>query len=348
MGTFGEINCKSCYTYCCHMIKIFDKMKQISFVTRLSLFFCFFLPYITNAIEHSFVNVETDFHKIHRNLLQDDTSISDGLDETPLDENVQKEVEEEEKEEPIVFKGLAEPGEYKLGPRLFFDSKEFLMRLGAPIRVTIFPSPGEEEGHNGKLSTVDLNAEAVSVKGSMIDEHSFKVNIDWKSQNFGNDFKITTIQIHMYFVKTKDEYYMKQLEVIGVTINGQQIHKNELEVQTKYGYKVVAPLGSSFCCYDPGMFEPKKDPSEQQNKNAYAVGLTFPKMQLQVFRLSKVRFGPEWTCDEFMTIGVWVGLLVTLLFASICVWGFCMLGNIETMDRFDDPRGKSIYVPQTD
>ena len=100
--------------------------------------------------------------------------------------------------------------------------------------------------------------------------------------------------------------------------------------------------------YFPGMFEPKKDPSEQQSKNAYAVGLTFPKMQLQVFRLSKVRFGPEWTCDEFMTIGVWVGLLVTLLFASICVWGFCMLGNIETMDRFDDPRGKSIYVPQTD
>merc|ERR1712156_515184 len=175
----GEINCKSCYTYCCHMIKIFDKMKQISFVTKLSLFFCFFLPYITNAIEHSFVNVETDFHKIHRNLLQDDTSISDGLDETPLDENVQKEVKEEEKEEPIVFKGLAEPGEYKLGPRLFFDSKEFLMRLGAPIRVTIFPSPGEEEG-GGKLSTVDLNAEAVSVKGSMIDEHSFKVKMNWK------------------------------------------------------------------------------------------------------------------------------------------------------------------------
>ena len=62
----------------------------------------------------------------------------------------------------------------------------------------------------------------------------------------------------------------------------------------------------------------------------------------------RVRFGPEWTCDMFMTIGVWVGLLVTLLFASICVWGFCMLANIQTMDRFDDPRGKSIYVPQTD
>ena len=227
-------------------------MKNISVATMLSPFFCFLLPYTAIAIDHSFVNVETDFHKVHRNLLQDDASISDGLDETPPDENVQKEVVEEE---PVVFKGLAEPGEYKLGPRLFFDSKEFLMRLGAPIRVTIFPSPGNEDG---KLSTVDLNAEAVSVKGSMIDEHSFKVNIDWKSQNFGNDFKITTIQIHMYFVKTKDEYYMKQLEVIGVTINGQQIHKNELEVQTKYGYKVVAPLGSSFCCYDPGMFEPKK------------------------------------------------------------------------------------------
>ena len=301
---------------------------------------CCLLSY-TFAIDHSFVDVDTDLHKVHRNLLQDDT-ISDSIE----DEGPPVIKDETTTEEPVVIKGLAEPGESKLGPRLYYDGKEFLMRLGSPIRVTIFP--GAESDEKDALATVDLDQEAVSIMGSMISSDTFKVNIDWKSHSFGDNFKVKTVQIHMYFVKTKDEYYMSKLEVIGITVNGQQMHKNELDVKTKNGHKVIAPLGASFCCYDPGMFEPKKDASEQQVKNPFSIGLTFPKMQLQVFGLERVRFGPEWTCDMFMSIGLWVGLLVSLLFASICVWGFCMLGNISTMDRFDDPRGKSIHVPQTD
>ena len=84
------------------------------------------------------------------------------------------------------------------------------------------------------------------------------------------------------------KHKIRTLEVIGITIGNDQVHKNELEVKTKNGYKVIAPIGSSFCCYDPGMFEPKKgEASEEQMNNAYSVGLTFPKMQLQVFKLSR-------------------------------------------------------------
>lgn len=300
-------------------------------------FILFCLASAVTAQDDSFaVNADVG---IHRSLLQEDS-------ESPVEYDEPKEegVEQVHEEPVVVLKGLAEPGEYKLGPKLFFDSKDFLMRLSAPIRVTVFSNTEGEESR--KLSTVDLDGEAVSVKGSMITEDSFKVNLDWKSQNFGNDFKITTIQIHMYFIKTKDEYYMNKLEVVGLTINNQQMLSNELRVQTKHGYKVAAPLGSSFCCYDPGMFEPQ---NVGGGLNPFRVGVTFPGMQLQVFKLGqRIRFGPEWACDSMMTIGLWVGLLVTLLFAAVCYWGFSMLANIQTMDRFDDPRGKSIHVPQTD
>jgi len=291
----------------------------------------------------SFVDIDPDIHRMQRNLLQD---VSDDLETgEPLEE------EEEKKEEPpkIVYQGLAKYGEYKLGPRLFFDSEQFLMKLGSPIKVTIFPGSKSGENPDHKLSVVDLDGEAVSIKGSMIGDKNFKVNLDWKSKSFGNDFKITSIQIHMEFGRTKDEYMMTKLEVVSLTINGKQMHTNELEVKSKYGYKVIAPLGSSFCCYDPGMFGPKEG-SDENTINAFRVGVTFPKMQLQVFNLpqSRVKFGPEWACDSFMGIGLWVGLLLTLLFASVCVYGFTMLANIQTMDRFDDPRGKTIHVPQTD
>ena len=54
------------------------------------------------------------------------------------------------------------------------------MELGSPIRVTIF----DGEDPTKKLSTVKLDAPAMSVKGSMInaDKTDFKVNLDWKQQ----------------------------------------------------------------------------------------------------------------------------------------------------------------------
>jgi V-type H+-transporting ATPase S1 subunit len=70
-------------------------------------------------------------------------------------------------------------------------------------------------------------------------------------------------------------------------------------------------------------------------------------MQLQAFNV-KHKFGPEWDCSNMMPVGLLVGLVVTLFFALICYWGFSMLASIQTMDRFDDPKGKQIYVPQTD
>jgi hypothetical protein len=54
------------------------------------------------------------------------------------------------------------------------------MVLGSPIVVTIF----DEKNPTRKLSTVKLDAPAMSVKGSMIntDKTDFKVNLDWKQQ----------------------------------------------------------------------------------------------------------------------------------------------------------------------
>ena len=292
--------------------------------------------------EHaSWLDSGSDIHRLQRGLLQE---VSDDLEPT---EGVQE--EPEVTEEPIVYKGLAEKGVNEVGPRLFYDGSDFLMRLSAPIKVTVFPGGTSGEDPEKKLEVVHLNEQAVSVMGSMIGDDDFKVNLDWKSRSFGSDFKISNIQIHMFFNKSNSEYAMYKLEAKSLTINGKQIIRSDLEVKTKYGYKVLAPLGSSFCCYNPGMFEPKLGGGNEVN--AFRVGITFPGLQLQVFGLKdalRVKFGPEWDCDSFMTIGVWVGLLVTLLFASVCVWGFTMLANIQTMDRFDDPRGKTIHVPQTD
>ena len=110
------------------------------------------------------------------------------------------------------------------------------------------------------------------------------------------------------------------------------------------GYMVSAPLGLSFSCDEPGLFPQRRLPKYSGNK--YRVGLSFPDMRVQAFEVPRPEFGPEWECGDIMSIGLWIGLLITLFFGLICICGFSMLANIQTNDRFDDPKGKPIHVPQ--
>lgn len=48
--------------------------------------------------------------------------------------------------------------------------------------------------------------------------------------------------------------------------------------------------------------------------------------------------------NQFFTPAIWMGLLVTWTMLIILGLGLTMLMDIKTMDRFDDPKGKTITV----
>merc|ERR1712038_569080 len=164
-----------------------------------------------------------------------------------------------------------------MGPNLFYDGEMFLMQVGKPIKVSIFRRPDFIEGQKVKLgkpvAVISLDAAAISVKGSQVDAdgNELQVNLDWKAQNFGDTMKISRIIITMKFVKEKKEYSLTSLRIPQLELEGKQVTPNPLQVRTKYGYKVTAPLGLSFCCYDPGMFPPA---SPEDAVGKYLVGLT--------------------------------------------------------------------------
>lgn len=70
--------------------------------------------------------------------------------------------------------------------------------------------------------------------------------------------------------------------------------------------------------------------------------------QVEVFNPlsnSTTRFTDNvWDCVEFFTIPIWMGIITTLLLVMILFYGMTMISNLTTMDRFDDPKGKTITV----
>lgn len=59
---------------------------------------------------------------------------------------------------------------------------------------------------------------------------------------------------------------------------------------------------------------------------------------------SNVEFGPCNDCIGFFSGGIWGGLFVVILLLFILFYGICNMMDIKTMDRFDDPKGKTIAI----
>lgn len=55
-------------------------------------------------------------------------------------------------------------------------------------------------------------------------------------------------------------------------------------------------------------------------------------------------FGDSFDCVGFTSPGIWAGLFITFIMIFILTIGMCWMLDIRTMDRFDDPKGKTITV----
>lgn len=56
------------------------------------------------------------------------------------------------------------------------------------------------------------------------------------------------------------------------------------------------------------------------------------------------QFGRANDCVGFFSIGALAGLTVALVLTLVLAFGLALIMNISTMDRFDDPKGKTISV----
>lgn len=72
-------------------------------------------------------------------------------------------------------------------------------------------------------------------------------------------------------------------------------------------------------------------------------------LQIQGFGLNNgTVFSYASDCAAFFTPAIWMGLVTTLVMLLILVYGLHMITQLTTMDRFDDPKGPTISVPQTE
>lgn len=105
--------------------------------------------------------------------------------------------------------------------------------------------------------------------------------------------------------------------------------------------EVFAVDGFSYRCGDRITFRTINSTNTQYN-------VTFVDLKVQPFfgtlNESMMVYGESFNCVGFFSVPIWSALFVVFILLSITFYGIMMMMDIRTMDRFDDPKGKTITI----
>ncbi|XP_076240622.1 uncharacterized protein LOC143183091 [Calliopsis andreniformis] len=144
----------------------------------------------------------------------------------------------------------------------------------------------------------------------------------------GTDSNIVKHKLIFIFEVKSSGYYTLR------TVNYEPVGYNNIQNLTT-NIDIVFPYNFSYHCSHKIIFQ----------KNATSLNITDLQVQIdpQVSN-GKVSFSDAYDCIGFTTIPIWTGIFVTAILALIMIWGLSMIIDIRTMDRFDDPKGKTITI----
>ncbi|KAM3911547.1 V-type proton ATPase subunit S1 [Leptodactylus fuscus] len=159
--------------------------------------------------------------------------------------------------------------------------------------------------------------------------------------NYNNDLKIAFImEYRRYPVSARDWFTLNRVEIFNGTVNATFLAP---QVSAPSNYSYHCEFVSSLPLHGPLLVQNTSKTSPTANWR-----LTITDFQIQAFNVTGMSFSYASDCAGFFSPGIWMGLVTTLLFVFILTYGLHMVMSLKTMDRFDDPKGPSISVPQTE
>ncbi|XP_070766649.1 V-type proton ATPase subunit S1b [Enoplosus armatus] len=182
---------------------------------------------------------------------------------------------------------------------------------------------------------IDLAAQTPSLTGSLCNSSNSLLVLSYAS-----GFTLSFAMSQRFFPVSARNWF---------SLDSVQLQSNGLTASFIGSRNIYAPAEYSFHCQSVSSFRDTLLVPNNTNQNTSQWRLNFIDFQIQGFGLSNgTNFSYASDCAGFFTPGIWMGLLTSLLMLYIFVYGLHMIMQLNTMDRFDDPKGPSISVPQSE
>ncbi|NXK06313.1 VAS1 ATPase, partial [Herpetotheres cachinnans] len=131
------------------------------------------------------------------------------------------------------------------------------------------------------------------------------------------------------------------LDSVEIVQDGEKFAKFNVSV-------ISAPAEYSFHCQLVGtsnLYPARLIPSNNEAKNW---DVFISRLQIQGFNVENNQFSYASDCTGFFTPGIWMGLVTSIVLLWILAYGIHMIMQLTTNNRFDDPKGPGLSVPQTE
>lgn len=182
---------------------------------------------------------------------------------------------------------------------------------------------------------IDLAAQTPSLTGSLCNGSSSLLVLTYES-----GFTLSFAMRRQFYPVSARNWF---------TLDSVQLQSGGLTASFIGSRNIYAPAEYSYHCQSVSSFQDALLVPNNTNQNTTQWRLNFIDFQIQGFGLANgTDFSYASDCAGFFTPGIWMGLLTALLMLLILVYGLHMIMQLNTMDRFDDPKGPSISVPQSE
>ncbi|XP_022532870.2 V-type proton ATPase subunit S1b isoform X1 [Astyanax mexicanus] len=194
-----------------------------------------------------------------------------------------------------------------------------------------------EKGAFFDLAPLTFN-KSVTLDGSFCNESTSRLVFNYKDVMGYPTFQLIFSMSKIFFPVSARNWMV--MEHVELNYNGQRALFNASR-------GVYTPAEYSFHCQRVSSVESPLLVPNSTLDNATKWTIMFTNFQIQSFNVTQ-NFAYASDCASFFTPGIWMGLLTTLLMLLILTYGLHMIMQVRTMDRFDDPKGPAISVPQNE
>ncbi|KAI6177040.1 Vacuolar ATP synthase subunit S1 [Aphelenchoides bicaudatus] len=200
-----------------------------------------------------------------------------------------------------------------------------------------------------------------SVKAGTKQEFSFNIEVDTdKAEAICREKTLFTVEGSISVKLTFEtgpgfEWNLVGVETDGISVSGTSRNWLDGDLSVAAGSQasessvsymdIGAPLNFNYAC------SKTKTAVFKTNSKNYDIGIGFENIQIQPIGYStdeekeNVRFSRNThDCVGTFSPGSLTGIIVTLVLASVFIFGFLMLTSVQTMDRFDDPKTKQLVI----
>ncbi|XP_059171777.1 V-type proton ATPase subunit S1-like [Physella acuta] len=209
------------------------------------------------------------------------------------------------------------------------------------LREAYFCLMNSSDSKNCALNFTMLPTELTADKSTR-DNNTATVVLDFPKAGDGSMYNLQVI----FSVQNHPDRWVITSVALNLTSEHEKGFNSSLENATLSSGTMdfTLPFPYSFHCTDMVMYiDALHDKSVAAYKGSY-VGLK--GFQMQPFNLQGNYFFHPQDCVPYFTTPIWMFLFSSAFLLAILYFGVIMILNLSIMDRYDDPKGKTITVNQ--